>query len=255
MQKKMWLTPEVLSWRPSVESSMVYANEQWRRPYDIWAHADQIFQRQNSEFHRIDGITTLKRAVDNRLNLLKEIYKFRNIPIKDKPSDILEIMGYLGIIRPIMLQNLINIRNKVEHEDAPPPALPECLYFLEFVWYFLRSTDHLVRNSVASFILEPDSDSMHYGLESRMSPETMWNPSIGGWVKSDIISEEFVNDWILLNVEKTNTRASLLSKLGQPDDPEDIGRGKDPDDIYFKGEIRGPAEHLKRIVLIYFEAV
>ena len=46
-------------------------------------------------------ITTLKRSVDNRLKLLNEIYKFRNIPINDKPSDILEIMGYLGIIRPL----------------------------------------------------------------------------------------------------------------------------------------------------------
>ncbi len=253
----MWLTPEVLRWRPAIGGSTTYRDELWRRPYRIFGHADQILQKDTTDFDRVDVITTLKRAVDNRIRLLNEIYKFKLIPIKNKPSKAIEILCYLGIIRPIMVQKLIYIRNAVEHEDAPPPDHNDCLSFLEFVWYFIRSTDHLVRESVYELILNHTEEDFHdiYYLDLIFNPENRWSPKVIGWVQPNMISANLVDKWILLNIERTETRASLLSRLGQTDDPDDIGRGKNPDDICFHGEIRGPAEHLKKIVLLYFEAI
>jgi len=155
-------------------------------------------------------------------------------------------------MRPIMFQKLIDIRNAVEHEDAPPPDHNDCLSFLEFVWYFLRSTDHLVRESVYELILYY-TEEVNYFLQITFNSENNWSPKVMGWVQPNMISTSLVDKWILLNIERTETRASLLSRLGQPDDPNDIGRGKNPDDIYFHGEIRGLTEHLKEIALLYFE--
>ena len=158
----------------------------------------------------IDTITTLKRAVDNRLRILDNLYKFKRIPIKEKPSDLLEIMHYVDIVRPIMVKKLIEIRNAIEHEDASPPNYEDCKVFSEFVWYFLRSTDNLVRELVVTFNLHPASDLSVYSVGCGMGIEYGWNPTIGGWVPSQLISEEAKNSWLRIKGEKFDNLSDYL---------------------------------------------
>ena len=256
MQKQMCLNPEVLTWRPRIGGySIYYDDELWRRSHLIWSHAEQILHKETTDFDRVDAITTLKRSIDNRLRLINNIYKFKLIPLKDKPSGLIEILSYFGIIRPIMLIKLIEIRNAVEHEDTPPPYHDDCLSFLDFVWYFLRSTDYL-RKTVINFVIPIEEDtSNNYYIDMNMNPENRWIPNIWGWVQPNMISDSLIDRWILLNVHKTETRASLLSRLGQHDDPDDIGRGKNPNDIVFHGKICGPREYLEKLFRLYFDSV
>jgi hypothetical protein len=219
-----------------------------------------LLERSSIELFRVDAITTLKRAVDHRFRLLDEIYEFRRIPIGNKPSGILELLNYLGIVRPKMLQQLTEIRNSVEHKDADPPSEQACFNFLEFTWYFLRSTDMLVRRPVQSIALVPPEDELepeHYGAEIEFDPKGSWIPKISAWVVSSMVSEQTVDDWLTLKIEKTDTRGALMATQGKPVDPTgwDSGRGKNSDDIHLIAEIRGPAHHLLKLYQIYFEAV
>jgi hypothetical protein len=116
----MWLTPKILEWEPRVSIGREFKDESWRRAYSILSHAEHLLEQSSSELFRVDAITTLKRAVDHRLRLLDETYEFRRIPIGNKPSGNLELLNYLGIAQPKMVQKLIEIRNSVEHEHTDP---------------------------------------------------------------------------------------------------------------------------------------
>jgi len=124
---------------------MRFRDPKWKRAYVIWSHANDILKVSNTDLFCIDAVSTLKRAIDHRIKLLFEIYRFKDIPIKEKPSGHYEILHHFGIIRSRMVKKLIEIRNKIEHEAAFPPDEEACRDYVELTWYFLRSTDFLVR--------------------------------------------------------------------------------------------------------------
>jgi hypothetical protein len=193
----MWLSPAILEWESCVDSWVGFQDESWRRAYSIWLHAEHLLERSSTELFRVDAITTLKRAVDHRIRLLDEIYELGRIPIRDKPVGNLELLNYLGIVRPRMVQRLIEIRNAVEHQDADPPNEEACLDFLEFTWYFLRSTDLLVRRPIQSIALDPPEDepeSKYYGAGIEFNPEEGWIPRLTAWVVPGLLSEQPVDD-------------------------------------------------------------
>jgi len=72
-----------------------------------------------------------------------------------------------------------------------------------------------------------------------------------------LLSLESMNDWIILNVKDTTTREVVLAREGKPADSTewDIGRGRNPEDIYVVAEVRGPAHHLRKIYRTYFGTV
>jgi hypothetical protein len=256
----MWLTPVILEWESNIDVWVGSEAETWHRAYIHWSHAERLLEQSTEVLYRVDAITTLKRAVDHRIRLLDDVYEFRRIPIKGKPSGSLELLNYFGIVRPKMVQKLIDIRNAVEHEDVDPPNEEQCLDFLEFTWYFLRSTDLLVRRPIQNIALDPPEDELdpeYYGAGIELSPDKGWIPKLTAWVKSDMLSSQPVDNWLSLKVEKTDTREALMLKEGKPIDPTgwDFGRGKNSDDTYITAEIRGPGQHLLKLYRKYFETV
>lgn len=163
----------------------------------------------------------------------------------------------MGIVRPQMLQKLIAIRNAVEHEDADPPALEACEVFLEFVWYFLKSTDRMVQVVPDEIFFEERGEKPQSWAEVKVRPPDMWTPSIRGWFSPDFVSDKPKDQWISLKIErsekptasppKANSRAADVVKV------ESFGSDRDPDDRYLVGEMRGPGEALKRFYRLYFE--
>ena len=255
---ELWLTSDIFNWVTSVQTANISRGREWLRAYEVWKHADVTLQKTCNEFHLIDAITTLKRAVDHRLRLLDKLYKFKRIPIQGKPSDLIKIMHYMDIVRPIMVEKLIQIRNAVEHEDASPPDWETCKVFSEFVWYFLRSTDNLVREIVLDFNLYPaESDLNLYSVECRIGIEHGWNPTIGGWLPSQLVSDESRDNWLSIIGDKYDR---LSDYLAIPQDSSNEGNrsvdnGPQTEVTYFMGEIRGPAECLKRLIQMYFKLV
>lgn len=249
----MWLSLDVLEWKPFVGGSSTYTTNPWARAYEIWSHAQRHLST-TTEMSRVDAITTLRRAIDHRVRLLKEFYSFRNIPIRKKPSEIFSLLEFLGIVRPLMLQKLIAIRNAVEHEDVPPPDAETCQIFLEFVWYFLRSTDGIARTIVEDFLLHPlvdEKTDWDYWLNISMNPDGNWIPEINGWITPELVSDFEKEGWIVLKTKRTETRAELFARL-KNDEDYDEGRGRNSDDIYIHGEVRGSNDILIRLHNIYW---
>jgi len=256
---RKWLTSEILGWRVNAQGFTLPSENLWKRAYEIWNHAEQVLSRPTSEFLRVDVIATLRRAIDNRVRLLNSLYSFRSIPIKEKPSEILSMLEFAGVIRPLMLQKLIDIRNAVEHEDASPPNIEACQVFLEFTWYFLRSTDRLAQQVLRDFSLRPlDEDEDYYWMEVNSGPDNDWLPKLRGWLPASMLSDEPKSSWLVLQVEKIETRADAAERL--KDSPSSIlegdsGRGKNPDDVYLFAEVRGPSDALISLLKMYFEAI
>jgi len=262
--KCLWLDPTILNWKAEpVSDRDEEAN--WKRPYEIWSHAESLLQGDPSNFKRTDALTTLKRAVDRRVRQLSALHDLKGIPIPEKPSGPLELLEYVGLIRPIMLQRLIAIRNVIEHKDTPPPTVEELRIFLEFAWYFLRSTDNALRHPLKQFSLQPGDprEFSPYWLEVTLGPDTSWLPKIRGWVEPCMLSTEQEHRWISINMIETVTRRQVLektpksrevierwlktTKLGQLLENQ---RGEKPEDILLVGEVRGPKEAILQLVRI-----
>ena len=175
-----WLSPEILKWQTESDSGWPVQDDLRSRSYEILAHAEQVPGQPTSELALVDVITSLRRAIDRRLRALNTLYSFRDIPIRDKPRDLLLLLESLGIIRSHMLQKLIDIRNAVEHEDVAPPDHEVCKVFAEFTWYFLKSTDRMLREVTSSFALNPaGDDERYYGLGIEYGPRNNWTAHLG----------------------------------------------------------------------------
>ena len=257
--QQVWLTPKILEWEPRIVVLKIPEDEEWRRPYVLWSHAENLLEQSSESPFRADSVINLKRALDQRIQSLDKIYGFRKMPVKNKPSGNLELLGHLEIARPKMIKKLIDIRNAVEHENTEPPIQDTCHDFLEFTWYFLRSTDSLVRGIISRIKLNPKDieESRHYGIEIECSPKKDWIPKISGWIKPTMLSLAQVDDWFTIKVGEVITRKEIVMEEGKPVDPTgwDRGRGKYPEDTYIRGEIRGPAEHLLKMYQIFFSTV
>jgi hypothetical protein len=150
------LSSEILDWYFGSDSSSGLDFELSYRAHEIWRHAREKLNGEPSEFDKIDAVCALKRAVNHRLKTLSAAYCFDYLPYAGKKKTI-EKFQYYGIIRPSLLKELLAIRNKIEHEDAPPPNIESCNRYLDFVWYFLKSTDSLLYLQVENIVFSESS--------------------------------------------------------------------------------------------------
>jgi hypothetical protein len=256
--KFIWLSPDILNWRSGGQFIKGYTGDLWKRPYQIWAHAEQILSKPTDEHERTNAILALRRSIDRRVRLLNDRYSFRNLPIKDKPSDTLSLLAFIGIIRPRMLQKLIDIRNAVEHEDAQPPNEDMCQVFLEFTWYFLKSTDLIVQRIIENFLFEYKDEKHRYWVEIDIKVPDNWIPNIRGLASPEHLSFEQKDGWFLLKLEKLQSRAEAVQTLDEDEDIDletsvENNGPKISGDMYFVGEARGTSEALIRLFKLYFE--
>lgn len=251
----MWLDHQILNWNSFSDGGAIQNEKLALRAYEIWSHAEKLLNKSLSELDRVDVVTSIKRAIDHRVRLLDKLYNFRKIPIKDKPSDLLGLLEFSGLLRPIMLKKLIDIRNSVEHEDSSPPNTETCQVYLEFAWYFLRSTDphtRLVRNP---FTLTMDDGDEDYWAAFDLSPGENWLPKIRGWFPQEMVSNQPIDSWLSLKVRRTETRRDLLERESLPHDVDEDGRGKESVDVFVDAEIRGPSNGLAQLIRLYFKVI
>jgi hypothetical protein len=252
-QMTIWLSTEILNWDLYLEDSEGSEDDSWKRAYDHWKHAGRVLLEQQDPLYRVDVITTLKRALNHRLQYLNNLYQFKKIPTRNKAHGLLEQLADIGVIKPIMLKRLMSIRNEIEHQDAPPPTIERCEEFLEFTWYFLRSTDTVASMIVRHFTFEPEHDGevRPYWITIQTGPFDHWIINLYGWVVPSTISEVPRHNWLKINVEATYTRAEYLAKFPETE-PSSWGNGKEPDDIWFSGVLVEPYEYCDHIYKLYF---
>jgi hypothetical protein len=251
----LWLSPEVLEW-PSYSTGGSEPEVALQRSYEIWGHAEKVLGNATTELELVDVITTLKRSIDVRIRTLNRIYCFGQIPIRNKPSDPLSLLELFGIVRPLMFHNLVEIRNAVEHEDVPPPDVKGTQVFLEFAWYFLKSTDRLLQvvSKSVEFNAPEKGQNGRYWLELEYGPEAKWDPSIRGWVRSDMISHDPVGNWIVLSPTSLEEHLKKRFDIEVPSLDDDSNRMTRPNDSYILANVRGPENVLLRLTNRYFSA-
>ena len=250
----MWLSSEFLNWYAFVENRLDSDDFGWKRAYEIWTHAEQVLDQHSDEFHLVDVVTTLKRAMTHRLQLLKNTYIFDAIPVRGTPQRTIEQLAFWGIVRPTMLVQLIHIRNAVEHQDATPPTQVRCKELLDFVWYFLRSTDRLAGStpSRVEFVSESYTEGIDntYDLELAISPQNSWKLEFAGWINASALSESRQDGWLEIQLSRRETRDEVRSHVVWDSTAHE---NRKADDLRIEGTIIGPESKLRRIFDLYFE--
>jgi hypothetical protein len=196
MTSSVWINPMVFDWYP--ESQGHFSNDPDFKSYELWNHAKNIIEKGENDFFLIDGICALKRAVSHRLKYITDTYNFNDIPLQGIPKKPLQQLSYFGIIRPLMLKKLILIRNNIEHEYASPPDKEFCMELLDFVWYFLKTTDYfteLIPNNIVLAAKRFDDNS--YYLSYTIDSENGWNISyLQGKLPEELCAFKKVDNWI-----------------------------------------------------------
>jgi hypothetical protein len=227
MPRPIWINAEILSWDGFRQSGSSLDETLYRRAYDIWEHAAKSLHHGADEMVRAVAITTLKRSLNQRLKVLEKIYHLNDF-LKPKSTRYLQLLENLGLIRPLLLEDLIRVRNTIEHDDKKPPQLKRCLEMLDVVWYFLKTTDGITRERVESIVFSPE-EGAPYWVEMDVTIKRNWTISIRGWLPESYISTITLPDHIEAQAIELHTN-KLWKKRGKHLDKKDS-------DLYFSGQV------------------
>jgi len=120
--------------------------------------ADETTNEEDENLALGDAVKSLREAVEHRVKAFEEKFSLSKLPYKEKKEkkpydDLYE----LGIIQPIMLKKLNDIRNTITHEQKYPSGKEKAAIteLLEFTWYFIRSTDSFFGRNISGIIYCP----------------------------------------------------------------------------------------------------
>ena len=206
----MYLNSKFLDWPYEEHEASGVDFKKLERAHNIWRHAQKRLDGTPSEFDIVDCVTSLKRAINSRIKTLSNEYSFDLLPnIRSKKQTLEKYQDY-GLIRPSFFKELFELRNLLEHEDVQPPEVKKCRYYVDIVWYFLKSTDSLLqmKTDVVAY-LEPAEDSEIY---LHFYPNTNWLIRVYGSMLPKYLSDQQkTQDWLTL--ENVNVSAD-------PDNPK-----------------------------------
>ncbi len=202
MSNIAWISKEILEWDISPISGSYIDYNSCVRSYEIWEHSQKLIMHPGSNFDLADGIANLKRSIDQRLRLIEKIYNLKSINFQNRPKGYLELLECYGVIRPLVLKNLLIIRNNIEHHDAMPPTEDRCKELVDIVWYFLKSTDQIVQitKDDIEFTLFSNGKETHYGFTLTLNRSDYGHCEIWGWFPTEMINTHELSNFIKINV-------------------------------------------------------
>jgi len=146
----------------------------------------------------------------HRLQLLERIYRLR-IPLEaGTKRHYLELLTEVGVVRPSLLQALLEARNAVEYRDRKPPSKRRCREVADATWYFLRSTDSLVAYRHEDFRLAPSENgylSDVYWMSIQITYGYRFKMEARGWIPAQLGSLAATPGWIRVNACDFGTRS------------------------------------------------
>ncbi|MCF7964614.1 MAG: hypothetical protein K9L79_03630 [Methylobacter tundripaludum] len=184
----MYLNSEIFNWPYDYDSQTGFSEDFVYRAHEIWRHAKDCIADDPTEFDRIDCISSLRRAINHRLKSIASGYRFDDLPSLRPKRQTLEKLQDYGIVRPALIKDLLEVRNLIEHEDAEPPPAERCSYYVDIVWYFLKSTDSLVTMYIDVLTYQEDGDNS--SLDLKVCPEKSWTIEVRGRVRTELIQAE-----------------------------------------------------------------
>ena len=179
----MYLSKEFLEWPYADRESTGVDYELLIRAHDMWRHAQNRLKEEPSEFDLVDCISALKRAVNSRLKTLDRTYNLSALSSLRPKKQVLEKYQDYGLIRPAILKDLFDVRNLLEHEGIAPPSAVSCRYYVDIVWYFIKSTDSLLQMKCDSLVYGNDRSEIFIG------PDENWNFAFNGKLEKSLLSD------------------------------------------------------------------
>lgn len=194
--QKVWLSAEVLGW-PATTKEMLAGHTKWQGHYAPWEHANKSLLGSASHEDRACAILQLRRALEFRDKALKSVYSPEKIVISEKKK-YWELLSKLGIVLPIMRKKLVDLRDIIAHEYMEsPPNVERCQEYSEFVWYYLKSTDHLLSSPIGT--LGFDDAGCQGGYDVTFSLEN-WATNLSGEFDVRLITQAQKQDDIEIEV-------------------------------------------------------
>jgi hypothetical protein len=210
----MWLSAEVLGWTPWYSSGSTIDAARWKRPYDLHAHAEKLVLAAASELSISDAVLNLRRGIGMRVQLLEELYRFKGC--FPRIPGALERLEAVGLARPFLIRQLVDLRNDIEHNNAKPPNAPRCRELADVTWYFLKTTDYACKVVPSGVDLTEDAEGPTSGkddpsgfLTITVDSLTSETYKVSGWVPLSWLSDSQGPGWIRLEVEKIRTKHDL----------------------------------------------
>lgn len=219
--KEVWVSNEVFEWfPPAPEGGRQTSDVDLIRAYDLWSHAESLITKEKSEFHLVDAISTLKRCLNQRLKFIEYVYGLKQIVLSNSPKGYLEYLETFNLVRPMMLKKLMEIRNDIEHQDAEPPTVDRCGELLDLTWYFLKSTDSILKNQWDSIVYENvDEDGRvdPYGFSLDIDYDLDHKMKISGWFPIGVLSETERDNHTKISVETIHTKEQFAKERTNQD--------------------------------------
>jgi hypothetical protein len=231
--KVLYVSSEILNWGISISSSTIGDISKHNRPYEMISHSEALISATVSDFDLADAIANLKRALNHRLHVIESYYNLKKIKFKGMPKGYLEILEKYGLAKPFLIKKLMEIRNKIEHQDAKPPKIERCKELIDVTWYFLKSTDRLILYIAHHIQLEPNNSnglSEKYGctIELSYSKKKM---SLSGWIPINYVSKKPVNNFFKINCSTIHDGSYWKGK------DDKFHKDKTKDDIWLIGNL------------------
>jgi hypothetical protein len=218
----------------------------YKRPFEILKHAEDILSRDINNEYISDAIININRAITLRLKDIKRKFNFEGIPYL-RNKDLWSRLEELGLIRKHLINEINKLRNLIEHEDKGIPEINLCKLYLEFTWYFLKSTNLLCIRKLETINFEIDE---YYWVDCKIDFDQKWETTIYGWFDFTRTSNEYKDGYLLVNANRIEKRIDLLDKVIDPS--SDTGRGKADNDLIIEGKVNLNEDQFKRIYAYAF---
>lgn len=245
----LWIDAAVLEWAPEFLSGTYQGRERLLRPHQILEHATRILTGQLSSFALADVVSNLKRAVNSRLSHLEELYHFTTLFPKSVGA--LERLEGVGLAKPLLIRQLFELRNDIEHKDALPPSKQRCGELVDATWYFLKTTDNACKTAVSGVSLQCESGEYarepYVWLSVRLTGGEAADPNINGWLPAALLHERPLPGALPVEVHRTRSKTSRRYSDGTLVAPNGASAHADrkEDERYLAGTLVAP-DALKR---------
>lgn len=212
----MWLSEKVLDWEATNFSVSSTEPHNFFRAYELLQHAESLITISTNNFQLADGISNLRRALNQRLKYIDELYSVS--AAFPKNFGFLECLHELGLARPFVIKQLLEIKNDIEHNDATPPTHARCLELLDMTWYLLKSTDSICASRRTSLDLEQGETiicNSEYSLSIYPQQNKGCEIYFQGRFPATVISMEEQSGFFRFHCKEIRTKNEMASRVDE----------------------------------------
>ncbi|HHK8465214.1 TPA: hypothetical protein ACQYBX_004467 [Vibrio parahaemolyticus] len=246
----LFVSNDILKWKATAFTYACNESMEWHKCYSYLEHSEKLLSISDGKHFNADVISNLKKAIDHRIKHLAKQFKLKSLGKIFGIPTTYELLAALKVIRPIMLAKLLDVRNSLEHQFSEPPKTERCAEYLEFVWYFLKSTDSLAKEVRFDVSLE-HHELEHLWLTFDVNPDTDWNVMVSGWIPEQNVFESANSDTFKIIASEYRRGSDKLKAL-EKEQPDPLWKGLSKNDFWISNAKVPQSKFTKSLIQNYF---